>query len=215
MAEEKTYTLRPIAALGATAALWLVISAVGEALSALWCAIDVFMLSNQDNFSPETMDTWQLSGLVTFPILALYVVTVVVVARWIYRASANAHALVRGLQISPPWSVGWFFIPFANFVMPYRSFSETWRVSRDPTTWQVLSTPRRMSQWWGFWIAGNILSNASGRLSMQTGNVDLLILGSAASIVASGLGIAAALILRSLILEISRAQTGHLSTQQF
>src|SRR5262249_29946861 len=39
---------------------------------------------------------------------------------WVYRANRNARALgAEGLAYSPGWSVGWFFVPLANLVMPY------------------------------------------------------------------------------------------------
>ncbi len=39
---------------------------------------------------------------------------------WVYRANRNAHCLgAEGMEYSPGWSVGWFFVPVACLVMPY------------------------------------------------------------------------------------------------
>jgi len=40
----------------------------------------------------------------------------VVVGRWIYRASVNAHAISNLLTISPGWAVGWYFVPVMSFL---------------------------------------------------------------------------------------------------
>jgi len=58
--------------------------------------------------------------------------TIVAFSMWTHRASRNLPALGgRGLQYTPAWAVGWFFIPFANLVMPYLVAAEIWRES-DP-----------------------------------------------------------------------------------
>src|SRR5690242_12224870 len=58
--------------------------------------------------------------------LLTLVATIILVGRWIYRASGNAHTLANDLTITPGWAVGWFFIPFANLVRPFESMKETW-----------------------------------------------------------------------------------------
>jgi hypothetical protein len=46
---------------------------------------------------------------------------------WLHRAAKNLPALGRGgMQFTPGWSVGWFFIPFANLVKPLAAVSELW-----------------------------------------------------------------------------------------
>jgi hypothetical protein len=44
---------------------------------------------------------------------------------WQHHATANLWARgFPGLKITPGWAVGWWFIPFANFVMPYLAVRE-------------------------------------------------------------------------------------------
>ena len=51
---------------------------------------------------------------------------------WIRRANVNADALVAsGMEFTPGWAVGWFFVPFANLYKPYQAMAEIYRAS-DP-----------------------------------------------------------------------------------
>lgn len=86
--------------------------------------------------------------------------------KWIYRANANAHAMASGQVNSPPWSVGWFFVPFANLYKPYQAMRETWQVSARPEAWRSARAPGLLGWWWGVWIISNILDNVVFRLQM-------------------------------------------------
>jgi hypothetical protein len=49
---------------------------------------------------------------------------------WLHRATANLEALgAPALSISPSWAVGWFFIPVANFWVPYQAVAQLHRRS--------------------------------------------------------------------------------------
>jgi Domain of unknown function (DUF4328) len=39
---------------------------------------------------------------------------------WLHRSVANARSLGVTTEATPGWSVGWWFVPFANLVKPYR-----------------------------------------------------------------------------------------------
>src|SRR5688572_5676802 len=94
----------------ATAVLWVFVAvgaltAVGrllEALGMLDLAVDV---------GPVAM-AFALAYVLFFLVL---VVSIIVVGMWIYRAHANlSDAGVDGLEFTPGWAVGWYFIPIAN-----------------------------------------------------------------------------------------------------
>src|SRR5262245_55917536 len=56
--------------------------------------------------------------------LFLLIATVPVIG-WIYRAHANLHeAGLDELRYSPGWSVGSFFVPLINLVIPFRAMRE-------------------------------------------------------------------------------------------
>src|SRR5918997_1098797 len=67
--------------------------------------------------------------------LAVRIALVVAFLLWLHRASKNLAALGNPksrIEYTPGWAVGWFFIPFANLVMPYRAVREVWVKSEPP-----------------------------------------------------------------------------------
>jgi len=95
------------------------------------------------------------------------IASIVVVAFWIYRVSANAHALSDEMTISPGWAVGWYFVPIANLFKPFQGMKEAWMASHFRGNWHGEPTPALLGWWWGLWIVTNILANVSFRISME------------------------------------------------
>ena len=74
-----------------------------------------------------------LTGLTFFMFLATADVFIV----WQWRSAKNNELLGRlRPRFSPGWSIGGWFIPFANLVIPLRIFHDLWQGS-DPTTRQL------------------------------------------------------------------------------
>ena len=107
-----------------------------------------------------------VSGLYGLFILSSFFI----IGRWLFVSSKINHlSEVKDLSISPGWAVGWYFIPFANLVMPYRSLKETFKASFKTDDWENIEVPHDFPAWWTTWIIGNILTNASLRLSLNMG----------------------------------------------
>jgi hypothetical protein len=51
---------------------------------------------------------------------------------WQYRAVSNVRVLTGDSRTGPGWSVGWWFIPFANLVMPYLILKDLWQRTSPP-----------------------------------------------------------------------------------
>ena len=63
--------------------------------------------------------TWVLTGLLLCSGLVFLC--------WLYRAACNARALgARGMQVSPAWAVGGFFVPIIHLFLPYQAVKEIW-----------------------------------------------------------------------------------------
>ncbi|MBW8734320.1 MAG: DUF4328 domain-containing protein [Asticcacaulis sp.] len=81
---------------------------------------------------------------------------------WIYGATRNALAIRPGINVSPGWAVGWFFVPIAGLFKPYQYLADVWRASglpgagREPPGW--------MLGWWLSYIIGTALTNIASRL---------------------------------------------------
>jgi hypothetical protein len=77
---------------------------------------------------------------------------------WQHKAQGDLYARqLPGLRYTPGWAVGWWFVPFANLVMPYLTVRELWdgagHASRAPATrrdWRLLA-------WWLAYISSTYL----------------------------------------------------------
>ncbi len=111
---------------------------------------------------------------------AVVIASAVFFLMWFHRVYRNLPALgAAGLKYTPGWAVGFWFIPFLNFVRPAQA---------------------------AFWLISNIVDNITMRLSMHTESIDALIGNSWMYIVASVLSVVAAVLAFQLITAIDRRQ---------
>jgi Domain of unknown function (DUF4328) len=99
-----------------------------------------------------------------------YLITAIVFCVWIYRANCNARALgANDMSITPGWSAGWFFVPFANLVKPFVAVREIWNASdSDPRDVSASgSAALIVSAWWITWLLSKSASGASFRMSIS------------------------------------------------
>lgn len=210
-----TLRLRSVEGRGATAGLWLIIATAAKCGSVLLFAANIALIANAPSLSPEMVGVWDILPLAAFAILAVYWTTMVFVGLWIHRAASNAHALSRGLEVSPGWAVGWYFVPFANWVMPFRAMDEIWKVSQAPESWRRGATPPILKVWWAFWVASSLFGAASSAFSRGAADESALIIGSAMGGASALAAIGAALALRRIVAQITLLQTQHARTQVF
>jgi len=147
--------------------------------------------------------------------LIVFVSTVVVFCMWLHRAYQNLPALGNprpGLQYSPRWAVGSFFVPFANLIIPYRAVRETWAKS-DPVTVDAdyfaplePSSPSFLNVWWGFWLASNFVHNASFRVRMRGTTPDAMLAATWLDLAGDLLSIVAAALAIKAVRAIDRRQ---------
>jgi hypothetical protein len=81
---------------------------------------------------------------------------------WQHRVQSNVWAIpsMHRPPYSPGWAVGWWLIPFANFVVPYLTVRETSGRSAEAAGSQA---PRRLlAAWWASWIAASVGAAAGG-----------------------------------------------------
>ncbi|WEK46634.1 MAG: DUF4328 domain-containing protein [Candidatus Andeanibacterium colombiense] len=144
-----------------------------------------------------------------------YLVSVVFVAMWIHRAHANLFAAgLHDLEYTPGWSVGWFFIPFANLIKPFQAMRELWNASYGADNSFGSETPSAVGSWWACFIAGNILLNIGSRLEGPETGTGGAAIGTIVSGVAILVTVGSAWFLLKIIGEVMEGQRNHLQVSE-
>lgn len=103
------------------------------------------------------------------------IVSLIIFLVWVYRASYNARQLgADGMEISPGWSVGWFFIPIANLWKPFQAMQEIWQASHSPSNWRNESTGL-VPYWWALLLISSIAGKFASRASLRAEEIDEII----------------------------------------
>ena len=103
-------------------------------------------------------------GIISLLYSVLLFLSIILIGRWLYVSAKNNHLYeVKNLKFKPGWAIGWYFIPFANLIMPYRSMKETYKASFKRDDWESISIPYDIPIWWITWLITNILFNVSSR----------------------------------------------------
>ena len=139
----------------------------------------------------------QLIGIIQF---SLFIITSIVFLRWIYFSNSNSRSLgASGMQFTPGWSIGYYFVPFLHIYKPYIAMKEIWKTSKDPKNWEMIKTPSLFPQWWTLWIISSISANISFRLSMRAEELNELFVSSSVTLASDLVGIPLALIAIKLV----------------
>lgn len=148
-----------------------------------------------------------LQRMIALSRLPLLLITFVLGGRWILRVARNARALgAQGMEVSAGWAVGWYFVPFANLIKPFRAMDEIWRASASAAQWRQLATPALLRFWWGCWLAVAFIGNASMRLSLRAKELDELLLANAVGIVFETADIALCLAFAAVVTRVTVMQ---------
>lgn len=181
-----TFTLRPKFVSAHTRALLTVASLIACALLDLIGAVVYLLrLLHLGPFSESASDVTALEGTPDFGALLIalstlaqsvvYILTVVLFLVWLHRAYANLRAFATKTETTPGWAVGFWFIPFANLVYPYRAVKETW-IKSDPAInfsngfgqgGEGARSTALVGVWWLFWIVSNIAAQVFATLSKE------------------------------------------------
>lgn len=190
----------------ARAAIAICMAFVG--LTGLTVLVDLLAWQGLINIDAVELDgASTVASLVYVLQFLVFVASVIAIAMWIHRAHLRLRqAGVEGLEYTPGWAVGWYFIPFANLIKPYQAMRELWNTSHASSDHFAVDAPDLLKMWWGTWIVGNIIGNISFRMSLN-GDPGLLstsyIVGAAGSFLITICGV---LVIR-IIRQITEAQT--------
>ena len=121
---------------------------------------------------------------------------------WQYRAVYNVRQTTGDSRFGPGLSVGGWFIPFANLVMP-------WLALRDLAERSGVTLPLAVGLWWVAWLASGVASrvaDSSYEAALGTGRLETAM---TATTVGSGLAVVDALLfayLAFMVVRITHAQ---------
>lgn len=139
--------------------------------------------------------------------LAVNILSYIFVGRWIYFASKNLRALgAIGLQFSPGWAVGWYFVPIANLWKPYQAMKEIWQASSQPLDWRNVPVVGLMPAWWTLWILTSVADRVVSRMARDADTLPALTGYAKANIALSALAVVLCAVFATLISEITRRQ---------
>lgn len=146
----------------------------------------------------------QLTGIAS---LIAFIVSAVLILKWIYQANANARQLgALNMSYTPTWSIAYFFIPIFNIWKPYLAMKEIWMASKNPLDWKNAKTNFILPLWWAVWLASNLLNQSVFRLSADAVTLSELTKLNMLSQFSNLLDIPLALVTLALIKAIYRMQ---------
>ena len=95
--------------------------------------------------------------------VGLFLATAAVWIVWQWRSAKNNEALGRiRPRMTAGWSIGGWFVPFANLVIPVRIFQDLYQGS-DPGAaneqdWRGLRRSSLVGWWWATYLLGNVIA---------------------------------------------------------
>lgn len=172
-----SYAYRPVATLSRTLVALLVACGALGALGALLGLVQGIAFPELAGLDePRTgAQAAMLAGVGCSALVyfAAFIATVVVFSMFTHHTCANAHALgARGMEFSPGWAVGWYFIPIMNLFKPYHAVKEMHQ-ALDPAAgsddWRLLgASPSVVGWWWAAWLVTNFLGNVAARVTFSS-----------------------------------------------
>ena len=125
--------------------------------------LDQVMVNGWDN-NAEFADQANIWGFVVTALV--FLLTAILFLVWFHRARKNVDVLqAEGLAYNSSAAVGWWFVPLAHLVVPYRIAKDIWLASNPetyesgkPTAWLSDEDWGPVTLWWTFWIMYSIAS---------------------------------------------------------
>jgi hypothetical protein len=132
-----------------------------------------------------------------------------------FRMVRNLKIIGSGhMTMSPFWSAAFYFVPFANLVMPANAITEVWKGTYAEIEDAPPEPNGAIAWWWGPWLLSNILDNVAARFlgaglfqEPTQPSPEMLTTGIALSIVASLALIVSCFSMAALFGRLAKAQS--------
>ncbi|WP_108812634.1 DUF4328 domain-containing protein [Sphingorhabdus sp. Alg231-15] len=144
---------------------------------------------------------------------AVFFITVIFFSIWIYQAAANVIASdVDGFEYTPGWSVGWYFVPFANLVKPFQVMRQIRNASYGANV-HLDDGNSQLTMWWTAWLVTSIAGNISTRLTLRAETLETLLMATQVGAVSSIASFVLYPVVIKLVKDITGAQQEHLKAR--
>ena len=145
--------------------------------------------------------------VIAFSYLAVFIISGILILRWIYQSNQNARQLgAKDMAFSPGWSIGFYFIPIVSLWKPYQAMKEIWQASQTPTNCPIEKVSSVLGIWWFFWIANSIVGQAVFRMSRRAEEISEIMNVNLVSQASEVISIPLALVTWLMIKKVSSAQ---------
>jgi hypothetical protein len=135
-----------------------------------------------------------LNGAVALVQLGLLFASAATVLAWLSRVVENVPPLTGSTpRRSPREAIGWWFVPFVSFVVPYQIASDAMRRLRTGDE----GAERLLRPWWATWVTLNIMGGIIFQLPQDT--LEELRVGFVLTAVFDGLYVASGLLLMLIV----------------
>jgi len=146
--------------------------------------------------------------------VGIFLVSALLILRWIHRANYNSHQLgAEDMKFTPGWSIGYYFIPILTLWKPYQAMKEIWQTSQNPRQWQTQMAPSILSLWWAIWLVNGSLGRVIFKMSSTAEELPELINLNLMNQVSDFLDIPSAVVLLLMVKNIYQMQQKRLSEQ--
>jgi hypothetical protein len=182
---------------------WLAVVTLVYVIALVFDVSERSLLASIGTDDPATLGELEASDdrqlLVSLAVLGATLTAAGFFIAWLKRAYTNLAALgVRNLRWGPGWTIGSWFVPFLNLVLPKQLVNDVWRGSdpelEDSESWRENPVPVLFAVWWVAWIVGGILDSAAGRMLESAEGPDEFQVSSGVAIAGDVLLIAAGLL---------------------
>ena len=147
---------------------YMIVELFGVAISAF--LVWLYLPSTIVPFDLATLETIDLFILtITIAQFVLFVVGAVLVARITFRAMRNLYTVGSDIvEMSPGWTVGWYFIPIANWFKPVEGVSQIMHGTRKAIGEKPF-VATSIPLWWTFWLLTNLLATIANQIARISG----------------------------------------------
>ncbi|HZF01484.1 MAG TPA: DUF4328 domain-containing protein [Methylomirabilota bacterium] len=201
------YVFRDLSGLTKFLKVLLILGAIVGAIAVLSGLMQVALLGHSYTQAEGSSNDTREEAVALVQV-ALYLFTVVIFGRWIFRANRNVRALgANDLTETPGWAVGYFFVPIVCLWKPYQAMKELWRASQNPSAWRNMPASQILPGWWTLWIVSNLLTRASASEMGKAHTVFELQAATYAQILSDTVDVGLCAIALILVSQIYSAQT--------